>query len=78
MVAIKAHFDGKNIIPEEPLDLPKNKTFIVRIDTAESMEKSDKSIFDWIEQNVIKDESLPSDLSYQHDHYLYGKPKKAD
>ena len=35
MIEIKAHFDGSFIVPDEPLDLPLDKQFVVRIDAAE-------------------------------------------
>ena len=31
MVAIKGHFDGKVIVPDEPLDLPANQRVLVHI-----------------------------------------------
>lgn len=32
----------------------------------------------WLAENSVDDESLPADLGYQHDHYLYGTPKKPE
>ena len=32
MTAIKAHFDGKVLVPDEPVDLPLNRTLIVHIE----------------------------------------------
>jgi hypothetical protein len=32
MSAIRCHFDGKVIIPDEPVDLPVNQQFIIRIE----------------------------------------------
>ncbi|MGB7156929.1 MAG: hypothetical protein WBD40_02615 [Tepidisphaeraceae bacterium] len=31
MVAIKGHFDGKVIVPDEPLDLPANQRLLVHV-----------------------------------------------
>jgi len=31
MMAIKAHFDGKVIVPDEPVDLPANQRVIVHL-----------------------------------------------
>ena len=36
MRAIKAHFDGKVLVPDEPVDLPLGKALIVKIEEAES------------------------------------------
>lgn len=32
MVAIKGHFDGRVIVPDEPLDLPRNQRVIVHVE----------------------------------------------
>jgi hypothetical protein len=76
---IKAHFDGKVIVPDEPVQLPKGKSLRVRIDVmpaAKKVIRKEKSVLDWIVENRIEDDSLPVDLSYQLDHYLYGTQKK--
>jgi hypothetical protein len=33
MVAIHGHFDGRVIVPDEPLDLPRNQRLIVHVQT---------------------------------------------
>jgi hypothetical protein len=30
----------------------------------------------WIAANSIESDALPTDLADEHDHYLYGRPKK--
>lgn len=32
MVAIKARFDGRALIPEEPVDLPRDRTLIIHVE----------------------------------------------
>ena len=39
MIAIKAHFDGKNIVPDEPLDVPEDTPLNVLIDVAKPKRK---------------------------------------
>ena len=79
MVAVKAHFDGKVIVPDEPVDLPKDQPLIVQVRLAPVSRRSKKlSALDWLADNAVADDSLPTDLSYQHDHYLYGTPKKQE
>jgi hypothetical protein len=34
-----------------------------------------QSALQWLAENAVEDE-LPRDLSAQHDHYLYGTPKR--
>ena len=40
--------------------------------------KKPLSSLDWLAKNAIYDPSLPTDMAHQHDHYLYGLPKKKD
>ena len=73
-MTVNAHFDGKAIIPDEPLDLPPNQALIVQIESVGSREKADESALAWLAANAVEDDTLPADLADQHDHYLYGSP----
>jgi len=77
MIAINAHYDGKVIVPDEPLDLLPNQALIVRIE-AKSADESParESALEWFAANASESTDIPSDLSHQHDHYLYGAPKR--
>ncbi|MCY3023827.1 MAG: hypothetical protein NTW87_33025 [Planctomycetota bacterium] len=77
MIAIAAHYDGKYIVPDEPVRLPKQQPLIVQIELAGAQPGArEYSALDWIEAHAVDDPSLPEDLSVNHDHYLYGTPKK--
>ena len=84
MVAVKAHFDGKVIVLDEPVDLPKGKPLLLQIDVAPENRPAKKpkrrrkgqSFWSWLAENAVDDANLPTDLSHQHDHYLYGTPKR--
>lgn len=76
MVAIKGRFNGKVIVPEEPVALPENQRVLVRIEPIAEENVPTGSVLDWIVAHPISDDSLPADLAHQHDHYLYGTPKK--
>ncbi len=81
MIAFKAHFDGKVIVPDEPVKLPTNRPLAVRVELARSRRSKnvrEDSVLEWLVENAVADDSLPADLAYQHDHYLYGTPKKKD
>jgi hypothetical protein len=69
---ISAHFDGKVIIPDEPLELPVGQPLRVRLELAEA---STPRFADLL-QFAADLPGAPSDLSAQHDHYLYGSPKR--
>ena len=77
MISIHAHFDGKVLIPDDPLDLPLDQALILRIEQVDGNggKESESSLL-WMAENAVDDSNLPADLSYQHDHYLYGSPKK--
>ena len=73
-MTVKAHFDGKVIVPDEPLDLRPNQALIVQIEPIEG--EKEESALAWIAANAGDSDTLPTDLADQHDHYLYGRPKK--
>jgi hypothetical protein len=75
-MTVNAHFDGRVIIPDEPLDLPPNQALIVRIEPVEAHEAADASALAWLAANAVENDALPADLADQHDHYLYGCPTK--
>lgn len=75
-MTVNAHFDGRAIIPDEPLDMPPNQALIVHIERVEPHEPVEESALAWLAANAIEDDTLPTDLADQHDRYLYGCPKK--
>lgn len=85
MIAIKAHFDGKVIVPDEPVQLPKGRPLVVHVDVSQGQKKTKRpkkgkgvSALSWLAENAVKEDGLPADLAHQHDHYLYGTPKKPE
>lgn len=73
-MTVNAHFDGKVIVPDEPLDLRPNQALIVQIEPIEG--EAQESALDWIAANAVENDTLPIDLAHQHDHYLYGHAKR--
>jgi len=49
---------------------------VVRIESISGDTLPEESALTWIAENSCERPHLPSDLSHQHDHYLYGVPKK--
>ena len=77
MIAINAHYDGRVIIPDEPVNLPPNQALIVRIETKDvDHSPARESALAWLAANASDGTDVPSDLAHQHDHYLYGVPKR--
>lgn len=76
-MTINAHFDGRVIIPDEPLDLPANQALILQIEpVACTPEITDGSALSWLAANAVPSPTQPADLADQHGHYLYGVPVK--
>jgi len=73
-MTVSAHFDGKVIVPDEPLDLPQNQPLILQIFSASGKDAPvEESALAWIAANAVESEALPMDLADRHDHYLYGR-----
>jgi len=77
MIAFNAHYDGRVIVPDEPIDLPRNQALVVQIETRGADQPPGReSALAWLAANASESADIPSDLSHQHDHYLYGTPKR--
>jgi hypothetical protein len=74
MISIQAHFDGRVIVPEEPVDLPQHEIFVVRIERPNEPEDRPSALA-WLAKLEVE-HALPADLSRQHDHYIYGTAKR--
>ncbi len=68
---IAAHFDGKVIIPDEPVQLPVGQMLRLHLELAEPPPP-----FADLLRFAADLPDAPSDLAAQHDHYLYGSPKR--
>lgn len=69
--SIAAHFDGRFIVPDEPVQLPVGQPLRVRVELAEAAPR-----FAELLRFASDLPDAPADLSAQHDHYLYGTPKR--
>ena len=76
-MTVNAHFDGKAIIPDEPLDMPPNQALIVQIERVGPRAPVEESALTWLAANAVENDALPTDLADQHDHYLYGSATKS-
>ena len=75
---IKAYFDGKVFVPDEPVDAPAGVAVTVQlVDDAKpsSAHGTLADLADWAETLPRLPDS-PGDAAAQHDHYLYGTPKR--
>ncbi len=78
MIALKGHFDGKVIVPDEPLNLPVGEKLQITLKRARKSKKSKRqSALQWMADHALADDGSAADLAHEHDHYLYGTPKKG-
>ncbi len=78
-MTVSAHFDGKVIVPDEPLDLPPNQALILQIQAVASEDVSaQESSLTWIADNAVDSDALPVDLADHHDRYLYGRSSRDE
>jgi hypothetical protein len=75
MTAIKAHFDGKVLVPDEPVDLPVNQPLEVFVASGAGDQTPLMGLAKTLSQFQPNPDS-PADGAAQHDHYLYGAPKR--
>lgn len=78
-MTVKAHFDGKVIVPDEPLDLLPNQALILQIQTVGGqIATAEGAALAWIAANAVDSDALPADLADRHDHYLYGRSSRDE
>jgi hypothetical protein len=70
--SINAHFDGRVIVPDEPVELPVGQSLRVYLE----LPNGSSARFADLLQFEADLPDAPSDLAAQHDHYLYGSPKR--
>jgi hypothetical protein len=75
MVTVKAHFDGQQIQLDEPVELKPNTKLLVTV--LEDGEKAphQPTLFDVVAPLIGTVEGS-EDWAEEHDHYLYGTPKR--
>jgi hypothetical protein len=71
-------FDGKRLCPEKPLDLIPNCQYEIIIQKEKEI-KTEKEKNGWdVIESLIGSVDAPQDWAIEHDHYLYGIPKKSE
>jgi len=73
MEQVKAHFDGKVFVPDEPVECPKDTPLRLTVQREE-----DRPLMELVRAagEVPDDPDWPADGAREHDHYLYGAPKQ--
>lgn len=71
---LTATFDGHALLPDTALELEPNTRYLVTIQTIEPSPESG-DLWDLLE-SLAGTVPAPPDWSEEHDHYLYGTPKR--
>jgi hypothetical protein len=79
-MTIRAHFDGRTLVPDELLDLPMDcrvELEVRRIVEPSAGVATPLQEFAARLAEIPDNPDSPADGAMQHDHYLYGTPKRA-
>ncbi len=79
MTVIRGHFDGKVLVPDGPVDLPRNQPLVMVVELTNASEvgagQAGGDFWQALEKRIGTVEA-PPDWAAEHDHYLYGTPKR--
>lgn len=78
MTTLRARFDGKVLIPQEPVNLPMDRVLEIHVAEQEAAPSHDAplaSLADLVEK-LPPLEGPSTDRAAHHDHYLYGHPRR--
>lgn len=78
-MSIKAHFDGRVFVPDQPVDLPNGQRVQIQVEPANSTSSTIRpSLPDLLSElrGLPENSDWPTDGASQHDHYLYGTSKR--
>ena len=76
---LKVRYDGRVLVPQEPVDLPQGRLLEVELQPID--DGNERTGLSKLADELAKlpsDPNSPTDMAAQHDHYLYGKPKRDD
>ena len=74
----RGHMKNGIVVLDAPADIPEGAEVEVRLVQEPSEAAADQipSLYDRLKSAVGKAQGLPEDAAHNHDHYLYGLPKK--
>jgi len=68
----RGHVENGVVVLDDPVELPEGA--VVQVDLAE--EEAIPTLAERLKDVIGIVDGLPEDMAEQHDHYLYGTPKK--
>ena len=72
---LTATFDGQALWPELPLDLEMNGRYVILVEPVPADSSDEGSVWDLLE-TLAGTVDAPRDWAVEHDHYLYGSPRR--
>ncbi len=77
VTTVTVTYDGSTLHPEKPLNLEPNKRYRILVISEEKSPPDTPKENAWdILERLAGTVDAPEDWSIQHDHYLYGTPKR--
>lgn len=76
----RGHVREGKVVLDEPVVLPEGAAVAVHVEPLELATDDDDSmptLYEQFESFIGKAKNLPADASINHDHYLYGVPKRS-
>ncbi|MBI5651233.1 MAG: hypothetical protein HZC40_12440 [Chloroflexi bacterium] len=73
---LTAVFDGQTFKLESPLDLERNARYVITVQGPVTNPK-EGNVWDVLEA-LSGTVNAPADWAHEHDHYLYGTPKRVE
>ena len=79
MTTVKVHFDGRVFVPETPVNLPVGTVLELPLQAKVAAPGVDRPLIALMEAlaKLPPNPDWPADGATEHDHYLYGTPKKS-
>ena len=77
-MTLRAHFDGKVLVPDEPVNLPVNCALELQVKPVRTLSATGNPLGRLLalaRKFPVTDGA--ADGAAQHDHYLYGLPKRS-
>ena len=69
----RGHIENGQVVLDESVALPEGTRVSVLVQPANDAQES---ALNWLAEHAVDSHACPADLAHQHDHYLYGTPKK--
>ena len=75
-ITVDAIYDGESLRPQTPVNLVPNRHYSIQIDISSTEDEEQETAWDVLE-SIAGTYDGPEDWSVEHDHYIYGSPKRG-